>query len=119
MSLVRPQLEYASSVWDPYTDVLYGELERVQRRAARFVKNDYRHTSSVTGMMEDLGWSSLSHRCQVSRLILFYKSVSGKIAIPASHLQHPLRHTRHADMTTFIPCPLELMPTNFHSSAEQ
>ena len=103
MSLVRPQLEYASSVWDPYTEVLCSELERIQRRAARFVKNDYRHTSSVTGMLEDLDWRSLSHRRQESRLILFFKSVSGKIAIPTSHLQHPLRNTRHADVLTFIP----------------
>ena len=36
-SLIRPHLEYASSVWDLYLaeDIL--ELEKVQRRAARWV----------------------------------------------------------------------------------
>jgi len=31
------------------------QLERVQRRAARFVKKDYRHTTSVTGLFDELG----------------------------------------------------------------
>ena len=41
-TLVRPQLEYCSPIWDPYEkgDVL--SLEKVQRRASRFVSGDYR-----------------------------------------------------------------------------
>jgi len=35
------------------------QLERVQRRAARFVKKDYRHTTSVTGLLDELGWLPL------------------------------------------------------------
>ena len=35
--LVRPVLEYGSSVWDPHTKCLQEELEKVQNRAARFV----------------------------------------------------------------------------------
>ena len=36
-ALIRPQLEYCSSVWDPYHQMDKATLERVQRRAARFV----------------------------------------------------------------------------------
>ena len=35
--MMSPILEYGSSVWDPYTDKLQEELEKVQNRAARFV----------------------------------------------------------------------------------
>ena len=35
--LVRPVLEYGSSVWDPSSILLQEELEKVQKRAARFV----------------------------------------------------------------------------------
>jgi len=49
LSLVRPNLEHAATAWDPYTAKDIQQLERVQRRAARFVKKDYRHTS-VTGL---------------------------------------------------------------------
>ena len=36
-SLVRPHLEYASSVWDPYLKQDINQLEKVQRKGARFV----------------------------------------------------------------------------------
>ena len=72
-SLVRPLLEYACSMWDPYTATLIDTVEWVQRRAARFVKNDYGQTSSVSAMMSDLGWSSLESRCHCARLINFCK----------------------------------------------
>ena len=36
-TLVRPILEYGSTVWDPRCNGLIDELENVQKRAARFV----------------------------------------------------------------------------------
>ena len=50
-SIARPQLEYASTVWDPVTKSNIAKVESVQRRAARFCYNDYRRTSSVTSML--------------------------------------------------------------------
>jgi len=40
LSLVRPNLVYAAAAWDPYAANDIQQLERVQRRAARFVKKD-------------------------------------------------------------------------------
>ena len=45
LSLVRPNLEYAATAWDPYMAKDIQELERVQRRAACFIKKDYHHTT--------------------------------------------------------------------------
>ena len=39
--MVCPILDYGSSAWDPYTDKLQEELEKVQNRAARFVTRKY------------------------------------------------------------------------------
>jgi hypothetical protein len=39
--MVRPTMEYASSVWDPTNRKKIGNLEKVQKRAARFVFNNY------------------------------------------------------------------------------
>ena len=36
-AFVRPVLEYAASVWDPYSQTHIDKLKAVQRRAARFV----------------------------------------------------------------------------------
>ena len=41
-ALVRPQMDYCSSVWIPNEKGDVATLEKVQCRAARYVKNDYR-----------------------------------------------------------------------------
>ena len=51
-----------------YTAKDIQQLERVQRRAARFVKKDYRRTTSVTGLLDELGWLPLFERRKHSRL---------------------------------------------------
>ena len=43
-----------SSIWDLTTKSNINERDAVQRRAARFCHGDYKRTSSVTSMMEDL-----------------------------------------------------------------
>ena len=73
---VRPQLEYASVVWDPVGDGnsrLRHQLEMVQRRAARFVYDDWRRESSPTTMINHLNWQSLETRRLLSRLTFFHK----------------------------------------------
>ena len=50
--MVRPILKYGSSVWDPHTDKLQEELEKVQNRATRFVTRNYVYeTGSMTGIL--------------------------------------------------------------------
>jgi hypothetical protein len=39
-SLVWPLVEYASTVWNPYTKPEINKIEAVQRRAARYVVNN-------------------------------------------------------------------------------
>ena len=40
-TLVRPLVEYSSSVWSPYTKSNIARLEMVQRRAARWTLSEY------------------------------------------------------------------------------
>ena len=57
-----------------------GFICNVQRRAARFVLNDYFHNSSVTNMLSRLQWDSLELRRNKSQLNMFYKSIHGLAA---------------------------------------
>ena len=41
LTLVRPCLEYASSVWDLYQLYLIYDIEKIQRRAARWTLSDF------------------------------------------------------------------------------
>ena len=61
--MVHPIMEYGSSVWDPYTDKLQEELEKIQNRAASFVTRNYVYeTGSMTGILGQLKWESLKKR---------------------------------------------------------
>ena len=44
-SLVRPSLEYACSVWDPYTNENINQLAQVQRMVGRYVTKHCHNTS--------------------------------------------------------------------------
>ena len=93
-SLVRPIVEYASPVWDPHTANNIDKIEMVQRRAARFVKNRYRQTSSVTSMLNELQWRSLRNRRADSKLTMFYKIVNDQVAVDPDLYIKPQVSTR-------------------------
>ena len=98
-TLVRPTLEYASAVWDPYKQNDAQLLENVQRRAARYVNNNYtdRSPGSITTMLENLKWTSLEHRRRQIRLGMLYKIKKGLVDInPGNVFHHADRRTRGA-----------------------
>ena len=70
-TMVRPRLEYLSTVWDPHHNKEIHSLEQVQRRAARFVHRNYteRTPGCVTIMVQSLGWESLQHRRYTHRIL--------------------------------------------------
>ena len=90
-SLVRPKLEYCSSIWDPYHQKDIGKLEMVQHRAARFVTNcPHRHTEnqpSITAKIRELGWDTLQTRRQRSRLTMLYRVTKNLVDVPQAY--HP------------------------------
>ena len=61
-TLVRPQIEYAAEAWNPYSITTADRLEHIQRAAARFVHHDYRHTTSVSNLINILGCGCLHTR---------------------------------------------------------
>ena len=85
--LVRPVLEYSGSIWDPSGVGLQNELEKVQNRAAMFVRGNYNfETGSMTGILEHLKWESLKKQRRDSRLKLLYKGLKGKASISTDDL---------------------------------
>ena len=74
-TIVRPSLDYASSIWDPHLEKDKESLEKVQRQAARYVFNNYtdRTPGTVTTMLTNLNWESLERRRRIQRLLMLYK----------------------------------------------
>ena len=95
--LTKSQLnnqKYGATVWEPYRKYNSDKVERVQRRAARFIKSRYSRYSSVSDMLYVLGWTPLSKRRQEARLILFYKIINGLAQVPFQVLVESYKGTR-------------------------
>ena len=105
ISLVRPHLEHAAAAWDPYHVGDCKQLEKVQRRAARFVKRDYR--------------SDQQHRC-----LLSFLNLAGKPSLIVGETVAYHSYTRvfmvwlvfspHLFVFLLSP-PIQLMATHFVS----
>ena len=114
-SLVRPLLEYATPAWDPYCAKDINKLEMVQRRAARFAKSDYCRTTSVSKLLDDLGWSTLSDQRKESRLSMFGKAVAGRVSISVDKFSKSMKFTVFLTLPLSPPFPLVQIRINIHS----
>ena len=104
-SMVRPVLEYASSVWDPHTLNNINRIEAVQRRAARFCLNEFSSYSSVTNMLSTLNLPPLQQRRERAKLIMMYKIINDLIDIPKEYFtpnDSRLRKGYYRQLTTNI-----------------
>ena len=88
-TLVRPVLEYSSTVWDPHQSSDIHNLEQVQRRAARFVHHNYteRTPGCVSNMVQSLGWESLQHRRYIDRLSMLFRVQHGLVDVTTDYIQ--------------------------------
>ena len=107
ITLVRPQVEYASKVWCPYTKKNIQQIEMVQSmaaccRAARWVSNNYSPYDGVSAMLSDMGWRFLEYQRYDARLAMAFKIYHGIVAVPMpSYFEHPRRFTRHMHQLSF------------------
>ena len=96
-TMVRPVLEYSATVWDPHLQKDIKSLEQVQRRAARYVCNDYTYLADYTtrtpgcvkAIVKDIGWESLQDRRYTARLSLLYKIQHGLVDIEGPRYLKP------------------------------
>ena len=95
--------EYASCVWSPSTKKGIAKVESIQRNAAQYVMNDYSRESSVTTMLQDLGWNSLQHRRDIAKVTMMYRITNKLITIPDSQLIPASRTTRGNNQKFNVP----------------
>lgn len=103
-TLVRSILEYGSIVWDPYTQQDKQCLEKIQRRAARFIIGNYKTKSEgfMTQTLKDIGLPPLHRRRLYNRLAFFHKIANGLVPAikPEDHLT-PLDKKRRIKPTRY------------------
>ena len=66
----------------PHTQKNTQSIEKVQRRAARFVKKCNQYTvGTVTSLLEELKWPLLEQRRKQTRLTDLYNIINGTLAV--------------------------------------
>ena len=79
LSLIRSQLTYCSPIWRPHLLKDINLLERVQKRATKYILNDY--TSDYKSRLKSLQLLPLMYFFELNDIMFFIKS-----------LQHPTDH---------------------------
>ena len=98
ISLVRSTLEYGAVIWDPFTQNEIDKIERLQRKAARFITNDYhsREPGSMTNMLKNLDLPILQQRRKELRLTFLFKIVENLVpAIPKNNYLEEIKKKRN------------------------
>ena len=83
--------------------ILATMLEKIQRRAARWAVSDCNYLSSVSTMLHNLNWPTLSQRRRHHRLNLVYQITYNLIGLSLPEYYQPTsRHTRHHHLLHLI-----------------
>ena len=72
LSIVKSQLSYATVVWSPHHIYLKLKIERVQRRATRWILKERLHESSYKERLIKLNMLPLCYDREIKDLIFFY-----------------------------------------------
>ena len=99
-ALVRPILDYGCCVWDPRKSSQIDKLEKLNKRAARFITGNYTLEHGNTQKnMNALGWPPLQERRAKNKLFIFFK------------IRNNLVHAPHDDL---VPLLTARRPLNYY-----
>ena len=100
-ALVRPLLEYGCCAWDPCKQTKIDRLERINKRAARFITGNRTFVHGQTKKnMESLQWCPLQERRSKNKLYMFYKIKNNLVHAPTDGLV-PSASSRHPNNFSF------------------
>lgn len=86
-AIIRPILEYAVVIWDPFTQTDIQKLERVQKKVVRFIYNSYGPTS-ITKLLLKSKFPNIPDQNRILRLKFLFQLIKGHYAVDTSHIVH-------------------------------
>ena len=105
IAIIRPHLEYASQVWDPYLQKDQQTLENIQKFACRVCLK--RWDLSYPAMLRTLSIPTLAARRQQLKLCTFFRYVNQLSTAPIANITHriPPFQSRHIHDLAYV-CPI-------------
>jgi hypothetical protein len=107
LTLVRCHLGYATQIWAPQSKELIRKIERVQRRATKYILNlPFRCSESYKDRLVKLNLLPLTYWHEYLDLVFFFKAITGIITVntgvlPAVRLTRVTRNN-NSNVTQFI-----------------
>ena len=103
LGLVRPHLGYATQIWAPQSIELTAKLERIQRRATRFILNlSYSSTISYNSRLQTLNLLPICYWHELLDLVFFFKITHGLVNVDPSVLPDVRKYRRTRSTTTNV-----------------
>uniref|UniRef100_A0A6B0UWH2 Putative endonuclease/reverse transcriptase n=1 Tax=Ixodes ricinus TaxID=34613 RepID=A0A6B0UWH2_IXORI len=96
-TFVRSILEYAVAVFNPYTKCNINKLERIQKKASRFIFNKYGRKTSISELYIQAGLPLLQNFKKTNRLKFIFNLINGNYNLGYQDYFHfnPSRVTRN------------------------
>ena len=95
LSLVRSVFGHSSQVWSPQTVTLVQRVERVQRRATKYILNlPYLCSETNRQRLASLGLLPLSYWHEYLDLVFFFKAVNDLVDVSHDVLPEVISQTR-------------------------
>ena len=119
LSLVKSQLSFATEVWSPINSVKISKrVERVQRRATRWIMMSKRGELSYKERLSALNLLPLSYDREIKDLVFLYKALFGYVNVDVSNFVSFVCHgrTRLSNSSKYILQSQNCRTNTFQSS---
>lgn len=116
ISLVKPHLEYCSSVWNQLANKYVSEIEAIQSRAARLILQRYHYTMYMRGLCHNLTTYTVHGREWRREEILWASASWTKSQQPSMHSTHDCHQhaTYHPEKMLVIPSCNQLYQKSYY-----
>ena len=103
-AVVRPTLEYCSTIWDPHHQKDIDTLEKCQNRAARRIARKFSPRESASKIKNNIGLETLESRRKIKKLTTFHNIVHNKISVGLpTNVNRATRKTRGHETKFVLP----------------
>jgi len=113
-SLVIPHLDYCSQVWAPHTRLYLRKVEGVQRRATKYICNDYE--LNYNDRLTHTNLLPLCYRRELFDILFLFKCFRNVYCTNISHVlnvSRPTRSLRSTDQFQLVPRPCKTESFSF------
>ena len=107
LAVVRSQFEHCSQVWRPSSETSYNKLERIQRRAVKWILSEEDHSYNefeYLMRLRDLDLIPLDRKFQLSDLLLFFDIYQGDSCLKLpEYIKHASEEHRSRLRSKIVP----------------